>query len=142
MPEQGAEEDEDEAAGKGKGAGEAGQTGTIVGEAAGKVLSAVVTEQRNGGDGQRGAASDGERHGNACADEAPAPCGGKADNGAAAWANADGDDSRPRAEGGRGGGIVMVVVMAAGAVRVVLAARTVAVEDVGADSDDEGSVGA
>ena len=142
MPEQGAEEDEDEAAGKGKGAGEAGQTGTIVGEAAGKVLSAVVTEQRNGGDGQRGAASDGERHGNACADEAPAPCGGKADNGAAAWANADGDDSRPRAEGGRGGGIVMVVVMAAGAVRVVLAARTVAVEDVGADSDDEGGVGA
>ena len=142
LPKQGAEEDKDEAASKGKGAGEAGQAGTILGEAAGKVLPAVVTEQRNGGDGQRGAASDGERHGDACADEAPAPCGGKADNGATAWADADGDDSRPRAEGGRGGGIVMVVVMAAGAVCVVLAARTVAVEDVGADSDDEGGVGA
>ena len=142
MPEQGAEEDEDEATGKGKGTGKAGQAGTIVGEAAGKVLSAVITEHGDSRDGQRGAASDGERHGNACADEAPAPCGGKADDGAAAWPDADGDDSRPRAESGRGGGIVMVVVMPAGAVRVVPATRTVAVEDIGTDSDDEGGVGA
>lgn len=143
LPEQDAEEDEDEAAGKGKGAGEVSQASTIASDAVGKVLSAVIAEKGDSRDGQRGAASNGKRHGNARADEAPAPGSGKADNGAAAWADTDGDNGCPRAEGRCGGGIVMMVVMmAAGAVCVMPAARAVAVEDVGADSDDEGSVGA